>query len=60
MAAALPPSRSLIRPAYIPPLAAGSSDPRARRFPMLDLALLALGLVSFAALGAYTLLCERL
>jgi len=27
---------------------------------MLDLALLALGLVSFAALGAYTLLCERL
>ena len=58
MAAAVPPSRSLIPGAYIP-RCPRPVRPR-QEFPMLDLAMLALGLASFAALIGYALLCERL
>ena len=58
MAAAVPPSRSLIPDAYIPTLSA-ARQPRLETI-MLDLALLALGLASFAAFIGYALLCERL
>jgi hypothetical protein len=59
MAAAVSPSRPLIHDAYISTLSAAPLRPRLEII-MLDLALLALGLASFAALIGYALLCERL